>query len=162
MARPRVPATPAKPAKPPAAKPKPPAAKPITVKALEDEIKNTVTARMQERIAAAGGQMTAPVQQLIATEAAAAAQRSIQLAVAADAAEAVSNVTRGSLLNRFDDRVGLASAGLEHIVASDDVQQIMKRRAEMLAAKKKALETAGFSSDEAMEIILADIAARGH
>jgi hypothetical protein len=32
----------------------------------------------------------------------------------------------------------------------------------MLAAKKKALEAAGFSSEEAMEIILADIGARGH
>jgi hypothetical protein len=38
----------------------------------------------------------------------------------------------------------------------------MRQRAQMLAEKKQALETAGFSSEEAMEILLADIAARGH
>jgi hypothetical protein len=49
-----------------------------------------------------------------------------------------------------------------HISESNDVKEIMRKRAEMLAEKKKALETAGFSSEEAMEIVLADIAARGH
>jgi ribose 1,5-bisphosphokinase PhnN len=66
------------------------------------------------------------------------------------------------VLGKFDSRVDLARKGLDHIAGSNDVKQIMTRRAEMLAEKKKALETAGFSAQEAMDILLADIAARGH
>jgi hypothetical protein len=71
-------------------------------------------------------------------------------------------VTRGSLLSRFDDKLQLAASSIGHIGQSNDVDAVLKNRAELLAKKKKALVTAGFSDDEAMEIILADIAARGH
>ena len=99
---------------------------------------------------------------MIASAAASAAARAIELSVVSDAEEAVGDVTRGSLLSKFDARVDLARKGIDHIVGSSDVDRIMKQRAQMLAAKKKALVDAGFSSEEAMEILLADIAARGH
>ena len=157
MARPRVP-TPT-----PTTRDRPVPTRAVGVKAVEEDIKQTVLKRMKERLAVTdGGTIPAELQTAIAGAAATAAQRSIELSVTRDIDEAVSNVTRGSLIGRFDSRVGAARAGLDHIAASDDVQQIMKKRAEMLAAKKKALEAAGFTTEQAMEIVLADIAARGH
>jgi hypothetical protein len=138
-------------------------APPVRVKAIEDEIKQTVESRMRERLGVPPRQaLPDEVQALVASAAATAAQRSIELAVTRDVEEISADVARGSLLNRFDAKVDLARKGLDHIVASDDVHEIMKRRADMLAAKKEALETAGFSSQEAMDILLADIGARGH
>jgi hypothetical protein len=136
---------------------------PVRVESVEDDINEAVTARMRERLGI-GSEQPLPddVKTLIGSAAATAAQRSIELAVTRDVEEISTDVARGSLLNRFDAKVDLARKGLDHIVASDDVHEIMKRRADMLAAKKEALEAAGFSSQEAMEILLADIAARGH
>lgn len=134
----------------------------LRVQAIEGDIQKTVSRRMGERLGVAAGALPADLKSLIATTSAAAAQRAVELAVTKDLDEAVGDVTRGSVLGRFDARVDLARQGLDHISASNDVKQIMTKRAEMLAEKKKALETAGFSSQEAMDIILADIAARGH
>lgn len=136
---------------------------PVRVKSVEDDINEAVTARMRERLGIASEQpLPADVKTLIGTAATTAAQRSIELAVTRDVEEISTDVARGSLLSRFDAKVDLARKGLDHIVQSDDVHEIMKRRADMLAAKKEALEAAGFSSQEAMDILLADIAARGH
>jgi hypothetical protein len=134
----------------------------LRVQSLEKEIEKVVTKRMGQRLGVEGRQLPADLKNVIATASAAAAQRSVELAVTADLDEAVGDVTRGSVLGKFDARVDLAAKGLDHIVASDDVSRIMKQRARMLAEKKKALEEAGFSSEEAMDIVLADIAARGH
>jgi hypothetical protein len=132
------------------------------VKAIEGDIQKVVTTRMSQRLGVAPGSLPSELKALIATTSAAAAQRAVELAVTRDLEEAVGDVTRGSVLGRFDARVDLARKGLDHISASNDVKEIMKKRATMLAEKKKALETAGFSSQEAMDILLADIAARGH
>ena len=134
----------------------------LRVQALESDIQKVVAKRMGERLGVAAGSLPNELKSVISTASAAAAQRAVELAVTRDIDEAVGDVTRGSVLNRFDARVDLARKGLDHISASNDVKQIMTRRAEMLAEKKRALETAGFSSEEAMDIILADIAARGH
>ena len=134
----------------------------LRVQALEKEIQGTVAERMGERLGVAPASLPNELKSAISTASAAAAQRAVELAVTKDLDEAVGDVTRGSVLGRFDARVDLARQGLEHISASNDVKQIMTKRAEMLAEKKRALETAGFSSQEAMEILLADIAARGH
>ncbi len=61
----------------------------------------------------------------------------------------------------FRPESGCSPAGLDHIAGSNDVKKILARRAEMLALKKQTLEAAGFTTEEAMEILLADIAARG-
>jgi hypothetical protein len=134
----------------------------LRVQALEGDIQKVVSKRMGERLGVAPGSLPSELKSLIGTASAAAAQRAVELAVTKDLEEAVGDVTRGSVLGRFDARVDLARKGLDHISTSNDVKQIMKKRAEMLAEKKKALETVGFSSQEAMDILLADIAARGH
>jgi hypothetical protein len=134
----------------------------LRVQTVEREIERVVTRRMSERLNVDSAKLPADLKNVIASASAAAAQRSIELAVTTDLNEAVGDVTRGSVLGKFDARVDLARKGLDHIAGSNDVKQIMTRRAQMLAEKKKALETAGFSPEEAMEIILADIAARGH
>jgi hypothetical protein len=134
----------------------------LRVKAIEGDIQKVVTARMSQRLGVAPGSLPSELKSLIATTSAAAAQRAVELAVTRDLDEAVGDVTRGSVLARFDTRVDLARKGLDHISASNDVKEIMRKRATMLAEKRKALETAGFSSQEAMDIVLADIAARGH
>jgi hypothetical protein len=153
MARPRIPVPPTPPV----------VTRPVGTKSVEEDIKQTVTQRMKERLAVAdGGQIPPELQKAIDAAAGAAAQRSLELGLTRDIDEAVSDVTRGSLIGRFDSRVGAARAGLDHIVANDDVQQIMRQRAQMLSQKKKALEDAGFTTEQAMEILLADIAARGH
>jgi hypothetical protein len=134
----------------------------LRVQSLERDIERVVTRRMGERLGVEGRALPAELKNVIASASAAAAQRSIELAVTSDLNDAVGDVTRGSVLGKFDARVDLARKGIDHIVGSNDVKQIMTRRAQMLAEKKKALEAAGFSSEEAMEILLADIAARGH
>jgi hypothetical protein len=133
----------------------------LRVKAVESDIQKVVTQRMAQRLGVAAGSLPTDVKDLIATASAAASQRAIEFAVIKDLEEAVGDVSRGSVLDRFDSRVDVARKGLDHISASSDVQKIMKKRAGLLADKKKALETAGFSSQEAMDILLADIAARG-
>lgn len=134
----------------------------LRVTAIEGDIKKVVSKRMGERLGVTPGALPNDLKNLIATVSATAAQRAVELAVTKDLEEAVGDVTRGSVLGRFDARVDLARQGLDHISASNDVKEIMRKRAEMLAEKKQALETAGFSSQEAMDILLADIAARGH
>ena len=134
----------------------------LRVQAIENDIKGVVSKGMGQRLNVAPDALPSDLQDVIATASAAAAQRAIELSVTQDVNEAVGGLTRGSVLNRFDARVDLAKQGLVHISESNDVKEIMRKRAEMLAEKKKALETAGFSSEEAMEILLADIAARGH
>ena len=134
----------------------------LRVQAIESDIEKVVAERMGERLGVAPDSLPSDLKSLIATTSVAAAQRAVEFAVTKDLEEAVGDVTRGSVLGRFDARVDVARQGLDHISASNDVKQIMKKRAEMLAEKKKALEAAGFSAQEAMEILLADIAARGH
>jgi hypothetical protein len=134
----------------------------LRVKAIESDIQKTVSKRMGERLGVAPSALPNDLKNLIMAVSATAAQRAVEFAVTKDIEEAVGDVTRGSILDRFDTRVDVARQGLDHIAASNDVQAIMKKRATMLAQKKQALETAGFSSQEAMDILLADIAARGH
>jgi hypothetical protein len=100
------------------------------------------------------------VKALVSLAAATAAQNALDLSLTRDTEEATADIARGDALDRFDSKVGLAGQALDHIKSSPDVQKILKRRAEMLAAKKQALENAGFTSQEAMDILLADIATR--
>lgn len=134
----------------------------LRVQALETEIQKTVSKRMGERLGVTPGTLPNDLKAVIASASATAAQRAVELGVTQDLAEAVGDVARGSVLDRFDTRVDLARQGLDHISNSNDVKQIMRKRAEMLAEKRRALETAGFTTQEAMDIVLADIAARGH
>jgi hypothetical protein len=134
----------------------------LRVQSIEREIEKVVTKRMGERLGVDARRLPADLKNVIASAAAAAAQQSVELSVTKDVDEAIGDITRGAVLDKFDSRVDLARKGLDHIAGSSDVQKIMTRRAQMLAEKKKALVAAGFSDEESMDILLADIAARGH
>lgn len=133
------------------------------VKKLESDISKAVTAKIRSRLGVTGNRkLPADVQELINSAATVAAESTLETAVIRDVQEASNDLARGSVLDRFDSKVADARVGLDHIASSNDVEKILKRRAEMLAAKKEALENAGFSEEQAMDIVLADIAARGH
>lgn len=134
----------------------------LRVEKLETDIDKSVTKVMKERLGLKSNQkLPADVQATIKAAAATASQASLENAIVREASEVATGTARGSVLDRFDLKVDVARAGLDHIAGSNDVKKILARRAEMLATKKQTLEAAGFSSDEAMEILLADIAARG-
>lgn len=56
----------------------------------------------------------------------------------------------------------MAAASLGHISQSSDVDEVLRKRSELLAKKRDSLVTAGFTNEEAMQILLADIGARAH
>ena len=66
------------------------------------------------------------------------------------------------MFDGFLDKMSAAREGIDLIGNSQDVAVILRRRAELLWAKKQALETAGFDTESAMRIILAELGARAH
>lgn len=134
----------------------------LRVEKLEGDIDKSITKVMKQRLGLKSNQrLPADVQATIKAAAASASQASIENAIVREASEIATDAARGSVLDRFDLKVDVARVGLDHIAGSNDVKKILARRAEMLATKKQTLETAGFSTEEAMQIVLADIAARG-
>lgn len=130
---------------------------------MERDIRSTVETSMKQNLGLKTSQkLPDDVAAMINSAAATAAAKSVELQVTKAAAEAAATVTKADVLARFDDKARLASQGILHISKSSEVDEILKKRAEMLAAKKAALEAAGFTPDDAMSILLADIAARGH
>lgn len=134
----------------------------MRVEKLETDIDTSLTKTMKQRLGLKANQkLPDDVQATIKAAAASASQASIENAIVRGASEIATDTARGSVLDRFDLKVDVARAGLDHIAGSTDVKKILARRAEMLALKKQSLEKAGFTAEEAMEILLADIAARG-
>lgn len=130
---------------------------------LEADIKTAVEEKMRSRLGIKPSEGLPPEVTALARSAAeTAAAKATELAVIQEAEEAARATVRGDVLKRFDTKVDLAARGMEHISKSSDVEDILKRRAELLARKKQALVDAGFTNDEAMQIVLADIAARAH
>lgn len=125
--------------------------------------RKSVEKSIKERLGLKGNQkIPSDVTALINSASAAAASKALELQVITDAETAAKDFATGDVLSRFTDKAKLAEQGLVHISNSNEVAQILKKRAELLAAKKNALETAGFTAGEAMSIVLADIAARSH
>jgi hypothetical protein len=137
------------------------ASRPVIVDSLEQSIRQDVEASVRSQLNLAGD-VPAEVKEVIDTATKVAAARSLELTVARATEEATRTVSRGSVLERFDSKIKEAAAGIAHIGQSNEVDQVLKQRAELLAKKKQALVTAGFTDDQAMEIVLADIAARAH
>lgn len=134
----------------------------LRVAKLEQEIDQSVSKAMKKRLGLRSNQkLPADVQATIKAAAASASQASLENAIVREASELAADKARGSVLDRFDLKVDLARVGLDHIAGSSDVTKILTRRAEMLATKKRTLEKAGFTTEDAMRIVLADIAARG-
>lgn len=130
---------------------------------VESNIKKSVEKSMKERLGVTGNQkLPSDVTALINSASSAAASKAIELQVITEAEVAAKEFATGNVLTRFTDKAKLAEQGLVHISASNEVNEILKKRAELLSKKKSALEAAGFTAGEAMSIVLADIAARAH
>jgi hypothetical protein len=94
----------------------------------------------------AGENIPAPVQDLVDSAARDAAENTIEIAVIREVERATTRMARGT-----------PSASMQSPTALSDVALLQD--AEELAARKKALEAAGFSSEEAMRILIAEVAA---
>lgn len=135
--------------------------RPVTIKSVEDAIRKDVETTVKRQLSVEGA-LPADVKEIVDSAARAAAATSIELAVTRATEEAARDVGRKTLLDRFDDKIKVAAGSLRHIGQSGDVDEVLKRRSELLAKKRAALVAAGFANDEAMQIVLADIAARAH
>ncbi len=130
---------------------------------IEADVTTAVEEMMRSRLGIRPSEGLPPEVSALARSAAeTAAAKATELAVVQEAEEAAKTVVRGDVLKRFDSKIDLAAQGMNHIAGSQDVEDILKNRAELLAKKKKALVDAGFTDDEAMQIVLADITARSH
>lgn len=130
---------------------------------IEQDVRKTVEKSMKQTLGLTGNQkLPADVSALISSAAVTAASKAVELQIAIDAERAVKDIGKRDVLTRFTEKAKLAEQGLVHISQSSEVDQILKKRAQLLAAKKTSLESAGFTSTEAMSIILADIEARSH
>jgi hypothetical protein len=85
------------------------------------------------------------VKKLIDAAARDVAEAAVEIAVLREVEEAARSAARAPRM------------GSDKVTAQSDLPLL--ERAENLAAKKKALEAAGFSTDEAMRILIAEIAA---
>ena len=65
-----------------------------------------------------------------------------------------------SIQTAMNARLSSALAGVQMVSTSVDLQKMIDENAKMLFAKKTALETAGFSTTEAFQLILAEVSAK--
>ena len=65
-----------------------------------------------------------------------------------------------SIQATLNSRLSNALKGVQMVSQSADLQKMIDENAKMLFAKMKALETAGFSSDQAFQLILAEVSAK--
>ncbi len=133
--------------------------RPVTVAPVEDAIRRHVESSVKKQLGLTGT-LPADLREIIKTAAGAAASTSVELAVARAAEEAARDVGRRNVMARFDEKIKVAADSLTHISQSNEVDEVLKRRSELLAKKRASLVAAGFSDVEAMQIVLADIAAR--
>ena len=135
----------------------------LQVPKLQERIRQEVEKRMRTRLGLSPAQpLPSEVSTLIKNTADSAARKAVEMAVVRDAEATAKETARGVMFESFGDKVSAARKGIDFIAQSGDVSGILKRRAELLFAKRKALQDAGFSTEEAMNILLTDIAARGH
>jgi hypothetical protein len=113
---------------------------------LENRINQEATARMRRRLSLAERErLPDAVKKLIDAAARDVAEAAVEIAVLREVEEAARSAARAPRM------------GSDTVTAQSDLPLL--ERAENLAAKKKALEAAGFSTDEAMRILIAEIAA---
>jgi hypothetical protein len=118
---------------------------------LENRIKEEVTAGMKQRLGLAESEkIPDPIQYIVDTAARDAAENAVEIAVIREVEDVTTRLARSS-----PERSG----GSKSPTTFSDVALL--QNAEQLAAKKKALEGAGFSNEEAMRILIAEVAS-GH
>ncbi len=131
------------------------------VPALTDRLRAEVGQSVRKRLGLAAGAPIPPsVQSIIDTAVLTASRQAIELGVTKDAEQAANDTSVQVVFDGFAEKVSVARQGIDLIQGSQDVQAILQRRAELLWAKRRALEAAGFSSTEAMQIILAELGPR--
>jgi hypothetical protein len=117
---------------------------------LENRIKQEVTAGMKQRLGLAETErVPAEVQGLVDSAAREVAESSVAIAVIREVETVAKRLARGSL-----DGTG----SQQTVTTFSDLPLLQE--AEHLAAKKKALQAAGFSSEEAMRILVAEVSGR--
>jgi hypothetical protein len=127
------------------------AAPPAAAGPLENRINEEVTAGMKQRLGLAESEkIPEPIQDLVDTAARDAAENAVGIAVIREVEDVTTRLARSS-----PERSG----GSKSPTTFSDVALL--QNAEQLAAKKKALEGAGFSNEEAMRILIAEVAS-GH
>jgi len=134
----------------------------LTGTPIEQDIKKSVEKDIKLQLGLKGNQKLSPdITALVTSASSAAAAKAIEVKVLKEAEQAARDLSAGDTIARFGKRVKLADERLQAVTDSKSVAGILKKRANMLAAKKSSLEEAGFTSEEAMTILLADIASRG-
>lgn len=135
----------------------------IRVDSVAATIEKSATSKMRRRL---GLGPTDPIPKevltLIREQATAVAGTAVELGASRDAQAAAREFGRAVTVEDFQEKLSAARNGIQVIGKSQDVDTILRERATMLWKKKTALEAAGFSTAEAMQIVLADIAARGN
>jgi hypothetical protein len=139
--------------------PRPRDAAPVLTKKIRDEITRSLRKRLG---LSASDAIPSHLQPMIDKAAASASGSTLELGLKADAEAAAKEIGRPVLFDGFLDKMSAAREGIDLIGNSQDVAVILRRRAELLWAKKQALETAGFDTESAMRIILAELGARAH
>jgi hypothetical protein len=118
---------------------------------LENRIKKDVTTGMKQRLGLTESEtIPAAIQDLVDSAARDAAKNAVEIAVIREVEDVTTRLARGAPGN---------SGGSKSPTTFSDVSLLQD--AEQLAAKKKALEGAGFSNEEAMRILIAEVAG-GH
>lgn len=130
---------------------------------LLKQLQTDVEARLRKRLGIKPTDPTPPeLKQLVTQEITASATPLLKSGVTSEVQGKLAGLAQARTLERFKENLGFARTGITTIAAAADVDEILKKRAELLFKKKKALETAGFTSDQAMQIVLGDIAAKAH
>lgn len=136
----------------------PPKPKPIVPTGLASSLRLEAEKHVRQRLGVPASQpLPQDVQNLITKTIASEGGDAIDTAINREVLTAIRKVYRPAQLEGFKDKIGGARLGIDTIAQSQDVDAILQRRAELLFKKRQALVTAGFSTAEAMEIVLADL-----
>ena len=128
---------------------------------LTAALEQRATVRMRQRLGIGPDQpLPRDVLNTIRQQAAAASKQAVTLGASSDVQIAAGTFGRVVTQQDFLEKMEAARVGIERISQSKDVDAILKERATLLWKKRKSLEDAGFPAGEAMQILLADIAAR--
>jgi len=128
---------------------KPPAAISARATPLETQIKREVKVGIKRRLGLGeGDRLPDGVQGLVDSAAHEVAESSLAINVLREVEAVTKRIGR-----TWDDRAGAAG-----VMSHSEIGLLAE--AEYLAAKKKALQAAGFSSEQAMRILVAEVSAR--
>ena len=136
-----------------------------TISAVTPDLFNKASAQAEKSLRLRLGipenqPIPAQIKQISDSEIKAALATNLAETVRMDAGASVKGTLKGQTFGLFDERIKTAVVSAEHIRGSGDVANILKQKAELMFAKKKAYTDAGFTSEEAMDLILAETRAK--